>query len=205
MKSNLLLFIILVIGIIFTSCNAKKTGSDISEDKSIPSEQEKSHYFDNGREIAKLTFKVLSSNLKGAMQEGGVEKAISYCNVRAMPLVDSLSQAHEAKIRRTSLKVRNSKNRPDQNESKALNAYARKFDQGLDLSPKIIQETDDSIHLAAPILIKPLCLNCHGVVGSTMSQTNYDYIRKYYPEDEAIGYGLDDFRGMWSIKFAKDK
>ena len=56
------------------------------------------------------TFSVLSGQLQKALKAGGLDSAIHYCNLAAMPLVDSLSQLHKAQIRRTSMKVRNPNN-----------------------------------------------------------------------------------------------
>jgi len=165
------------------------------------SEAEKSDYRNRGKEIAQATFQVLSSNLSGAMQEGGVEKAVRYCNLAAYPLVDSLSKVHQAEIRRTSLRVRNEKNQPTQAEKEALAAYQQGYDKGENLSPRVLRVGED-IAFYAPIMMQPLCLKCHGEEGKDISETDLATIRRLYPNDRATGFHEGELRGMWSIQFS---
>jgi hypothetical protein len=165
------------------------------------SETEKDTYRNRGKEIAQSTFKVLSMNLSGAMQEGGVENAVQYCNLAAYPLVDSLSKVHQAEIRRTSLRVRNEKNQPTDAEKDVLNAYQEAFEKGEKLQPRVLRVGED-IAFYAPIMIQPLCLKCHGEAGKDISEADLATIRQLYPNDRAIGFHEGDLRGMWSIRFS---
>ena len=148
------------------------------------------------------TFSTLSAELGKALQEGGVSQAVEVCNIAAMPLVDSLSKVHNASIRRTSLKVRNPKNTPTSDELKVLNGYAKKAGTGGKLEPKIV-EVDGMVSFYAPIMTKPLCLKCHGKVGETLTEEDYVVIKNLYPDDQAIDYGNENLRGIWSIQFEK--
>src|SRR5690606_23801151 len=60
-----------------------------------------------GSEIAAAVQAALFGELQRAISEEGVEEAIRYCNLKALPIVDSLSHIYKAKIKRTSLKTRN--------------------------------------------------------------------------------------------------
>ena len=53
------------------------------------------------------------------------------------------------------------------------------------------------------IFVNDLCLKCHGKIGEELTQENADLIKKYYPNDLAVGYGKGGFRGVWSIGFEK--
>lgn len=161
-------------------------------------------YLTEGKTIATETFKALSSELKGALARGGVPEAISYCNIQAMPITDSLSDVYNAKIKRTSLKVRNPKNAPDSLELAILKEYRSKFRNGDSLHPKILPAGDQEVLFTAPIMLKPLCLNCHGEIGKQIQDTSYAIIKKHYPDDQATGYAAGDLRGMWSIRFSKE-
>ncbi len=46
---------------------------------------------DLGQQIANVSQKTLAINLKSAITSKGASEAIQFCNVAAMPLVDSLS------------------------------------------------------------------------------------------------------------------
>lgn len=167
-------------------------------------EQEKELYLDKGKQIAAATFAALSQLLQKAVKEGGIPNAIQYCNLAAYPITDSLSQVHQATIRRTSMKPRNSNNIPTKEEQVVLNEFTQKAAKGTPLSP-IVKELDgQKIGFYAPITVNDFCLNCHGKVGQSITNENYQLIKKYYPNDKAIGYASGDLRGMWSIQLAEN-
>ena len=175
--------------------NPKPASEDLSE-------AEKQAYIKKGKSIAMATFSTLSAELGKALEEGGVSQAVEVCNIAAMPLVDSLSKAHNATIRRTSLKVRNPKNTPSADELKILNDYAKNAETRDKIELQII-EVDGMVSFYAPIMTKPLCLKCHGKIGETLNEEDYEVIKKLYPDDQAIGYDNENLRGIWSIQFEK--
>ena len=179
------------------SCKSKNV--DTALDNSL----ESNSYYQKGKEITTAAFKVLSSNLQESIKQGGIQEAISYCNLNASPLVDSLSKEYNSSIRRTSFKVRNTKNVPTSIEKQYLTKYTKKFDDGEILDPVII-ESKESVTYFAPIMINNFCLQCHGHPGNTLSDSDYLLIKEHYPDDKAIGYNDGDLRGMWSLSFSKN-
>ncbi|TXB63993.1 DUF3365 domain-containing protein [Vicingus serpentipes] len=155
-------------------------------------------YLEEGKMIAESTFKVLSSNLQQAMAEGGIENALSYCNVNAMPLTDSLSKHYNVAIKRVSDKARNQLNLASKNEQKIIDNYLASTENR---KPVLEQNENGKITFYAPIVAKALCLNCHGIEGEILSSENNEKIKLLYPEDKAIGYSEGDLRGVWSIMF----
>jgi hypothetical protein len=155
-------------------------------------------YIKEGKTIAESTFKVLSANLQQAMVDGGIENALNYCNVKAMPLTDSLSQHYNVSIKRVSNKARNPLNQATEYEQAILNDYLASNES---LKPVIAKNENGNTTFYAPITTKGLCLNCHGVVGETLLPENHEIIKSLYPQDQATGYNLNDLRGMWSIEF----
>jgi len=168
------------------------------------SEAEREMYIDKGKSIAGATFAALSGQLQKALQEGGVQNAVDYCNVVAYPLVDSLSQVHDATIRRTSLKIRNPKDDPKPHEKAALERYEQKVENGEQLQPSVSLTDEGRVAFYAPIMTMELCLQCHGKLGEELAQADYELIQELYPEDEAIGYSEGDWRGLWSIEFERE-
>ncbi|HAS46435.1 MAG TPA: hypothetical protein DCS93_38495 [Microscillaceae bacterium] len=156
-----------------------------------------------GKAIAQETFGALSKELKAALQRGGVDEAVSYCNVKALPLTKATAQKHQVSIRRTSLNTRNPKNFPNAQEKKILENYQAALEAGKTLGAQLTSLSDGRTMFNAPIFIKPLCLNCHGKVGEQVSEKNYQTIQKLYPNDQATGYKMAELRGMWSIIFHK--
>lgn len=158
---------------------------------------------EKGKSIAQQTFAALSGNLKSAMAMGGLEHAVSYCNVNAMPLTDSLSNHFNVTIKRVSAQYRNPKNKPDSLEMYYLVDYKRGLLNGKELQP-VFDESGARGRFFAPILTKELCVSCHGLPGNEISESLYADIKKLYPDDQAIGFKAGDLRGMWSITFAEE-
>lgn len=180
-------------------------GSGTSSSAPRLTEAEKAGYLAKGKEVAAASFDAMSSRLMQAMAEGGVAHAVSYCNTAAMPLVDSLSAAYGAQIRRTSRKIRNPADSPTQAEQLALNHYDALAAGKSDLKPSVVQLEDGKVAFYAPIIVKPACLACHGQLGTTLQESTYATIQSLYPKDAAIGYAVGDLRGVWSITFDSKK
>jgi hypothetical protein len=161
--------------------------------------EEQSEYIRKGNFISDTVFKTFSFHLQNSMKTGGVEEAVRYCNLAAYPITDSLSEKYNAVIKRTSLKIRNPLNRPDEDELKALEHYHSK--QDTELLPQVKLLDEKTIAYYAPIKIKPLCLNCHGIPDIHIMETSADIIKRLYPDDKATGYQMDELRGIWSIRF----
>ena len=192
---NKLLFFLLfaVFGLVScqSSSSEQTTATDLSDSKTRD-------YLTEGKKITATAFAALSSKLQSAMQEGGVANAVSYCNVAALPLIDSLSKANDVRIKRTSLKYRNPADAPTEAEIEVLNTFADQLQTEKTLSPIVIEHD-----FYAPILIAQPCLKCHGKIGETLAESDYKHILKAYPEDNAINYIPGDLRGMWVVSFEK--
>jgi len=195
MKTNkiIALFLIIVLGI---SCSEK---ADYKLSK-----EEQTEYLAKGQKITAKAFEILSSNLKEAIQEGGIPHAIPYCHINALPLIDSISEPYGIIVTRTSLQARNPKNIPNKFEREILIQFEEEFKAGKNLEPVIVAVDDKQALYCSPIFMKPLCLNCHGMPEREVAQYTMDLIKKYYPDDKAIKYKENDFRGMWTVKFVRD-
>jgi hypothetical protein len=135
------------------------------------------------------------------IQQRGIPAALDYCSLHAYPLVDSIEQKYGVKIKRASMATRNQQDAPDPQEIKIIELYLKDIQQGK--IPEVsVKVKPDEIHFAKPILLNDVvCLNCHGRVGTDITEENYRVIKALYPEDKATGHKLGDLRGIWSIKF----
>jgi len=166
------------------------------------SAEETAGYLEKGKQIVQASFSALSGQLSGAMQKGGVQNAVAYCNIKANPIMDSLSQAHQVTISRVTLRPRNPENLSDDNESEILSDFLKMQDLGKSLQPFIESASGEQVIFYAPItIISPLCLNCHGTPGSEISTEDYELIKSLYPDDQATGYSMNELRGMWKVEF----
>lgn len=198
MKYFTSLFVIVSV-LLFSTCENSNTPTESTNNV----ENNNDVFLKKGKQVAKATFKTLSENLQKAMKKGGVPNALEYCNLAAMPLVDSLSKVHDAEIRRTSLKVRNPKNKPTPQELEQLQAYEKQSLAGEKLNAVVKEIDPHTVAFYAPISIMPLCEKCHGEVGNALLEKDYEVVQKLYPEDKAIGYVSGDLRGIWSVSFKK--
>jgi len=201
----------ILIAFLYSCTTDKKVDSD-SIKKEINSREivhvteaeilEKAHEI--GNTIAINSQQALGAKLKGALSSGGVENAINYCNLQAMPLADSLSKAYNAEIRRVSTKNRNPADAPSELESQILEAYQTQLADSLPLTTNVQPLGNDQYLFTKDIIIdNTLCLSCHGTAENGLASSTADLIKSKYPADKATGYQMGDLRGMWSIVLPK--
>lgn len=160
------------------------------------------NYADIGMTYAKSTKATLGKNLMGAIQKVGVLHALSFCNVQAMPLTDSMSTKHNAKIKRVSDKYRNPKNEANEEELNYISLYKQILENGEQPEPIVVEE-NENVNFYYPIVTNDMCLKCHGTPGQEIQPKTLERIQALYPQDNAIGYDVNEVRGMWSISFDK--
>ncbi|MFD0933551.1 DUF3365 domain-containing protein [Psychroflexus salinarum] len=161
-------------------------------------------YADIGMSYAKSTKATLGKNLMGAIQKEGVLHALSFCNVQAMPLTDSMSTKHNATIKRVSDKYRNPKNEANEEELKYISLYKQILENGEEPEPIVVEE-NEKVNFYYPIVTNDMCLKCHGTPDKEIQSETYERIKTLYPKDKAIGYNVNEVRGMWSINFDKNE
>jgi hypothetical protein len=188
------LFLISCSILLLANCSEISSTSSASE-----GDQE---WIEQGQRIAAATFATLSQQLQHALKEGGVPNAVQYCNLAAYPLTDSLANAHDAHIRRATLKARNPQNRATAEEELVIQQYATAMEKGEVIKPMLKHSDEEEFSFYAPIVVGELCLKCHGELGETLTAENYAHILKTYPEDQAIAYKSGELRGVWHIKLA---
>ena len=157
-----------------------------------------------GVEVAMSTFGVLSKELQQAMKEGGVQKAVPYCNINALPIADSLSEEFGVVIRRVTDKPRNPADTMNQVESEVFASFTKAVNENGSTRPTVV-DVQDGAYFFAPILLQEFCQKCHGTPGEQISEEDYALIKELYPDDKAIGYKPGQLRGMWSIYYPEDK
>lgn len=189
----------LIVLLAFTGCMGSQ------ESDNITAEQMDSVVIAEGNRIATLAQEALSGQLKKAIAEGGIPHAITFCNLSAYSIMDTLTTGRKATIKRASLRLRNPQDAPTQTEREILEEYRAVLDNNEELHPIVKDPDERHILYAQPIMMNnPLCLNCHGTVGEQVSQETYDLIQSLYPEDNAAGHALGDLRGIWSITFSQE-
>jgi len=184
-------YILLLLAIILFSCSDSLTKEEIE------------HYSEKGNLIAQKTAKELSGNLMSKMKEGGIPLAVEYCNIAALPLTSKIAEEEGVRIKRTSLKVRNTENSPNEEEVLVMNKFISQLDQNVSPKPVVALDSSGLPHYYAPIIVDTKCLICHGTLDKELSKQADSIIKSYYPKDLATGFREGDLRGVWSIAFEK--
>ncbi len=152
-----------------------------------------------GVKYIKMLGKALKTELKAHMKADptGVS-AMGFCAGKAENITKEVNAKlpKGVRVRRTALQTRSEKNVPDLTDIKVMTAYDKKAKAGK-LDPKDIQvvQKDSVSRVYKPLLIKPVCLKCHGDE-ATISADIKAVIKKVYPSDMATGFKEGDFRGV---------
>ena len=154
-----------------------------------------------GDSIAQSTFLAIRGALMNATEEGGIENAINYCKLVAIPITDSLSKFYDVEISRISDRNRNPINAATEEEVKLIDAYRTKKSS---MGNLVLHEEGKKIFYK-PIITQAFCLNCHGTLGKELSEANLKLIQVNYPDDKATGYAENEVRGLWRIAFESSK
>lgn len=153
------------------------------------------------RDAAKTLGEGLKSELMAAIKSGGANEAIQVCNQRAPEISKAVSTEKNLIVGRTSLKTRNSGNRPDTWERKVLEQFEARKNDGEDAAVMEHYELAEyngkpAMRYMKPIVTGKPCLMCHG---EQIPETLQDKIAALYPEDSATGFRLGDIRGAFTI------
>ncbi len=206
MKRILLVLLVLSTLLLLLRCTgepdaAKETDtSTATEETKAPTIQNLETYHTKGSQTVMAAFKNLSGKLKEKMQSEGPARAVAYCNVEAERLT-SEKAGEVLSIGRVSDRNRNPENTPDEKEGEILKHYRAVFEKG-DIPKDTVVLDGEVAHFYRPIMLQPLCLNCHGVPNEQILPETRAVIDSLYPADKARNYRIGDLRGMWHVAMA---
>ena len=148
--------------------------------------------------------KVLGKNLQTAIADQGILGALSFCNIEAMPLTDSMSTLYNTQLSRVSDRPRNMMNHASAEELTYLVNFKNQIAEGEVPHPFLVRG-ENLIEVYTPIVTNGLCLNCHGMPGEDIQPEVVSTIDELYPADQAKGYSVNQVRGMWKVQFDPSK
>ena len=135
-------------------------------------------------------------DLKSALMRGmesGPAAAISACSTEA-PLIAGGLSVDGVAMGRSSHKLRNPGNVAPDWAVPFMQAYAA----GTQAGPATVELADDRFGYVEPIMMQPMCLNCHG---EALHPDVASRISELYPDDQATGFSEGDFRGVFWVEF----
>ena len=142
--------------------------------------------------------RTLVGRLTQAMDEGGPAQAVEFCSVDAIPLTRMVEAGLEGGVhlKRTSFRVRNPDNAPDEAEELALRYFEDAILEGGEPPSSLVQRVSETeLRYYKPLFMGEFCLRCHGDP-AVMDPAVLEKVRATYPADLATGYKAGDFRGV---------
>ena len=137
------------------------------------------------------------TELKSALMQGleaGPVEAISVCSVEA-PGISARLSVDGVLMGRSSHRLRNIDNATPEWLAPVLRAYA---DGSAGLEPMALSIEDGRMGYVEPIVLQPMCLACHG---ESLAPDVAARINEAYPDDQATGFKVGDFRGVFWVEF----
>ncbi len=153
------------------------------------------------RETVQEFMQTLKKELQAAMQEGGPVNAVSVCNLTAPAIASTYSARNGWDVGRTSLKLRNPANAPDEWERSVLESFEERKRAGEDPAKMeyyeaIHEDGMSELRYMKAIPTAGLCLACHGEQLDSIVKARLETL---YPDDQAVGYQVVDIRGAFTI------
>lgn len=145
--------------------------------------------------------KLLGKTLKGHLQEkmkldANGTAAMAFCTSEAQTLTHQINEQlpSHVKVRRTSLKLRNAANQADETDIMVMKKYEEAFKKKQSSAGVMTTVTvDGTKRIYKPLVMGEACLKCHG---ETLSEPIQASLADSYPDDQATGMKLGDFRGV---------
>jgi nitrate reductase cytochrome c-type subunit len=166
--------------------------------------EEQLSVLDLGVSFALQTKQALGKNLMHKLTNEGTAGAIDFCTVHALPITDSMSNQLGVTIQRVTNKPRNPLNKANAFEEELIKSYQEVLNKKQE--PEAFENLTSSGQSIVyyPIETNNMCLQCHGVANKTLKKETHDLLKKHYPQDQAIGYGTNEVRGIWKVTFPKN-
>ncbi len=167
-----------------------------------PASTENSAEIKSSRAIVQQFATTLKDALQEAIKDNQPANGITVCHTQAGAIAEKLSQQHGALVGRTSLKVRNPQNAPDNWELAVLKQFEARKAQGealdkLEFSAVIPDDQgQQTFRYMKAIPTTALCLTCHG---QTLPAEVDAKLKELYPNDQARGFKEGDLRGAFTI------
>jgi len=147
----------------------------------------------------------LSTQLTGAMEDGGPAFAVEFCSTSAVELTAAVAVDQGLEIKRTTTRYRNPANAPDQAEAEALRHFETVLEETGELPREWVQKVGrDAYRYYRALTVSSPCLKCHGTP-EEIDPAVQAILEERYPDDLATDYSVGDFRGLIRVSIPADR
>ncbi len=174
-----------------TVVNTPTTMSTNSNEVTVTYANDKKMIKDQGMMHIESFMETLQPTLMGLMKSDATHKtAMGGCTSMAQGMTNDYNAiSPDTKIRRTALKYRNEKNKPDATDTVVM----ERFVASKSFKEPLVVEMPNQYRVYKALKIKQPCLACHG---SNISEDLGKMLEKSYPKDMATDFKLGEFRGV---------
>lgn len=137
-------------------------------------------------------FKAALMQALGRGLASGPVAAIDTCRLEA-PALARDAQGPDMRLGRTSDRLRNPANTAPAWVAPLLADYLA----GAPRTPRSVPLADRATGYVEPIVVKPMCLACHG---TAVAREVRAALAAHYPDDRATGYAVGDLRGVFWVE-----
>ena len=193
-KNEILLPLLLSAIGLLSSVSVQSDGpaGDVSEDYMVVEARAQTKAFAQG----------LKETLMQGMKSEGPLAAIQLCNTEA-PDIAAAHSKDGWEVGRTSEKLRNPNNAPDEWESAVLESFAQRAAAGEPLATMEASSREGgTFRYMKAIPVGGPCVVCHG---EQLAEPVATRLSELYPEDNARGYQPGDLRGAFTLTYTFEK
>ncbi|MCB1801760.1 MAG: DUF3365 domain-containing protein [Gammaproteobacteria bacterium] len=167
----------------------------------IATSTEEKGMVEQARSLAKQFGGQLKAEVAAGMKSGGPVATIDVCSVKAPMIAASVGTESGWDVGRTSLKLRNPNNVPDDWERNVLIEFERRKAAGEAVATMEFAETVNGANGPAFRYMKAIgteqvCLNCHA---AEIKPDVEEKLMQLYPQDAARGFAVGDIRGAFTF------
>lgn len=170
--------------------------------QSEPADREDAYYLKTGDSLSTAAFQTIRNALQTAIADSGIEKAIHFCQLNALPLTEKFNN-DSIRISRLAERYRNPGNQLTPESKDVWKAYQAAIAAGDSLGPVLIHTTQEVTYYK-PILLQSMCTTCHGQPNTNIPPALVKIIDSLYPGHLAKGFSVGALRGLWQIRFQVD-
>lgn len=183
---------------------AESAAASASPSASAPSASPEAALTKQARTLTKDFAEALKAALMKGMGQGGPTAAVKVCHTEAPTIADGIEGAEGWTVARTSLKLRNPDNAPDDWEREQLERFEKEKASGkpadqLEASAIVDAGGTKTFRYMKAIPTAAMCLTCHG---SELASDVESTLDELYPKDAARGFAAGDLRGAFTLQKA---